>query len=64
MALKTLKVAKISAYWNGYFMSLFIAVLIGFSLVSWYIGGIFIENGKINPTTGEAFNVVDIMVVS
>ena len=44
-------------------MATFMAVILGNSLFTWYVGGLFIEWGKINPQTGKVYNTVDIMIV-
>ena len=38
--------------------------MFGFFLYSYYVGSILIENGDINPATGEVYSVVEIIYVS
>ena len=60
---QTLKIAERAAVWQAVFMSTFMTVLMGVKAYVFFLGGVFIENGKINPQTGEVFKSVDMIIV-
>ena len=63
VAKKTMKLGQFSAVVTGAYVGLFFGSAIGFSVFSWFLGGILISKQYINPTTGAFYTVADIITV-
>ena len=64
IALETMKVAKRASIQQAIMTGFFLTFMFGFYLFSYAIGSSLIEQGYINPATGQVYSIVEIIQVS
>ena len=59
-----MKISKIASLHQALMTGLFLTFMFGFYLYSYAVGSWLIQDGRINPATGEVYSIVQIVQVA